>query len=144
MAAERTLAIIKPDAMTKGVIGQFINRIEENGLKVVAMRMQQLTKDKAEGFYAVHKDKPFFGDLVKFMTSGPVVVMCLEGKDAIAKWRTVMGATDPAKAAEGTIRADFGTDIQCNASHGSDAPETAKFEVAYFFEPTDLVKYEWD
>lgn len=144
MAAERTLAIIKPDAMCKGVIGQFINRIEENGLKVVAMRMQQLTKDKAEGFYAVHKDKPFFGDLVKFMTSGPVVVMCLEGKDAIAKWRTVMGATDPAKAALGTIRADFGTDIQCNASHGSDAAETAKFEIAYFFESGDLVKYEWD
>jgi nucleoside-diphosphate kinase len=144
MAAERTLAIIKPDAMTKGVIGQFINRIEENSLKVVAMRMQHLSKDKAEGFYSVHKDKPFFGDLVKFMTSGPVVVMCLEGKDAIAKWRTVMGATDPAKAAEGTIRADFGTDIQCNASHGSDAPETAKFEIAYFFESNDLVKYEWD
>lgn len=144
MAAERTLAIIKPDALTKGVIGQFINRIEENGLKVVAMRMQQLSKEKAEGFYAVHKDRPFFGDLVKFMTSGPVVVMCLEGKDAIAKWRTVMGATDPAKAAEGTIRADFGTDIQCNASHGSDAAETAKFEIAYFFESNDLVKYEWD
>jgi nucleoside-diphosphate kinase len=144
MAAERTLAIIKPDAMTKGVIGQFINRIEENGLKVVAMRMQQLSKDKAEGFYAVHKDKPFFKDLVKFMTSGPVVVMCLEGKDSIAKWRAVMGATDPAKAAEGTIRADFGTDIQCNASHGSDAAETAKFEIAYFFEPTDIIKYEWD
>jgi nucleoside-diphosphate kinase len=144
MAVERTLAIIKPDAMCKGVIGQFINRIEENGLKVVAMRMQQLTKDKAEGFYAVHKDKPFFGDLVKFMTSGPVVVMCLEGTGAIAKWREVMGATDPAKAAEGTIRADFGTDIQCNASHGSDAVDTAKFEIAYFFEPADIVKYEWD
>ena len=144
MAVERTLAIIKPDALTKGVIGQFINRIEENGLKVVAMRMQHLSKDKAEGFYAVHKDRPFFGDLVKFMTSGPVVVMCLEGKDAIAKWRSVMGATDPAKAAEGTIRADFGTDIQCNASHGSDAAETAKLEIAYFFESNDLVKYEWD
>lgn len=144
MTAEKTLAIIKPDALTKGVIGQFINRIEENGLKVVAMRMQHLSKDKAEGFYAVHKDKPFFKDLVKFMTSGPVVVMALEGKDAIAKWRKVMGATDPAKAEEGTIRADFGTDIQCNASHGSDAPETAKFEISYFFEPTDVVKYEWD
>lgn len=144
MASEKTLAIIKPDAMTKGVIGQFINRIEENSLKVVAMRMQQLSKEKAEGFYAVHKDKPFFKDLVKFMTSGPVVVMCLEGKDAIAKWRKVMGATDPAKAEAGTIRADFGTDIQCNASHGSDGPETAKFEIAYFFEPTDVVKYEWD
>lgn len=144
MTAEKTLAIIKPDAMTKGVIGQFINRIEENGLKVVAMRMQHLSKDKAEGFYAVHKDKPFFKDLVKFMTSGPVVVMALEGKDAIAKWRKVMGATDPAKAEAGTIRADFGTDIQCNASHGSDASETAKFEISYFFEPTDVVKYEWD
>ncbi len=144
MAVERTLAIIKPDAMTKGVIGQIINRIEENGLKVVAMRMQQLGKDRAEGFYAVHKDKPFFKDLVKFMASGPVVIMCLEGKGAIAKWRDVMGVTDPAKAAAGTIRADFGTDIQCNASHGSDAPETAKFEVAYFFEPSDIVKYEWD
>lgn len=144
MTAEKTLAIIKPDAMTKGVIGQFINRIEENGLKVVAMRMQHLSKDKTEGFYAVHKDKPFFKDLVKFMTSGPVVVMALEGKDAIAKWRSVMGATDPAKAEAGTIRADFGTDIQCNASHGSDAVETAKFEISYFFEPTDVVKYEWD
>lgn len=144
MASERTLAIIKPDAMCKGVIGQIINRIEECGLKVVALRMQQLTKERAEGFYAVHKDKPFFKDLVKFMTSGPVVVMCLEGKGTIAKWRGVMGVTDPAKADVGTIRADFGTDIQCNATHGSDAVDTAKFEVAYFFEPSDIVKYEWD
>lgn len=144
MATEKTLAIIKPDAMCKGVIGQIVNRIEENGLKVVAMRMMQLTKDKTEGFYAVHKDKPFFKDLVKFMASGPVVVMCLEGSGAIAKWRSTMGATDPAKAEAGTIRADFGTDIQCNACHGSDAPDTAKFEIAYFFEPSDIVKYEWD
>ncbi|PIR20258.1 MAG: nucleoside-diphosphate kinase [Deltaproteobacteria bacterium CG11_big_fil_rev_8_21_14_0_20_47_16] len=144
MAAERTLAIIKPDALEKGVIGQIVNRMEENDLKVVAMRMMQLSKEKAEGFYAVHKDKPFFGELVTFMTSGPVVVMCLEGKDAVAKWRTVMGATDPSKAAEGTVRADFGTDIQCNATHGSDAAETAKQEIAYFFENSDIVKYEWN
>ncbi len=144
MGLERTLAIIKPDALTKGVIGQIVDRIESNGLQVVAMRMMHLSTEKAQGFYAVHKDRPFFNELVTFMTSGPVVVMALEGNNAITKWRNLMGATDPAKANPGTIRADFGTDIQCNASHGSDSMDTAKFEVAYFFEPSDVCKYEWN
>ncbi len=140
---ERTLGIIKPDAVQKGVIGAIMNRIEEHELKVVGVKMLQLDKRRAEGFYAVHKAKPFFGPLVEFMTSGPVVVLALEGSEAIKKWRDVMGPTDSAKASEGTIRGDFGTDIQCNAVHGSDAPETAKFEISYFFEPHDIVSYEW-
>lgn len=143
MAVERTLAIIKPDALEKGIIGDVIQRMEEHNLKVIGGKMLKLTKEKAEGFYAVHKGKPFFNDLVKFMSSGPCFVLCLEGDGAIAKWREVMGATDPEQAAEGTIRSDFGTNIQCNAVHGSDAPDTAKFEVGYFFEPHELVKYEW-
>jgi nucleoside-diphosphate kinase len=143
MSKERTLAMIKPDAIQKGVIGEVMNRIEEHELKIVGVKMLHLNKERAEGFYAVHKGKPFFAPLVEFMTSGPIVAMCLEGEDAIKKWRDVMGPTDSTKAPEGTIRGDYGTDIQCNAVHGSDAADTAKFEVSYFFEPHEIVAYEW-
>lgn len=143
MPKERTLAIIKPDAVQKGIIGEVANRIEANELKIIGLKMLHLNKDRAEGFYAVHKGKAFFADLVKFMTSGPVVVLALEGDGAIIKWRQVMGPTDSTKAPEGTIRGDYGADIQCNAVHGSDAPETAKFEIGYFFESHELVSYEW-
>ena len=143
MALEKTLAIIKPDALEKGVIGEICKRIEEGGLKIVGMKMLQLTPKRAEGFYAVHQGKPFFASLVKFMSSGPGVVMCLEGENAIKRWRDLMGATDPEKAAAGTIRKDFGTNIERNATHGSDASDTARFEVAYFFESGELVHYEW-
>ena len=130
---ERTLAIIKPDAVAAGLIGQIIKRIEDEGIKITAMRMEQLTDRKAEGFYYVHRDKPFFSSLAKFMTSGPCVLMALEGSDVILQWRKLMGATDPAKADTGTIRKDFGSSIERNASHGSDAKDTASFEVHYFF-----------
>jgi nucleoside-diphosphate kinase len=143
MAIERTLSIVKPDGIAKGVIGQVVSRLESAGLKPIAMRMTQLSRAEAEGFYAVHKARPFFADLVKFMTSGPVLLMVLEGENAIARNREVMGATDPKKAAEGTIRRDFATDIEKNTVHGSDAPETARFEVAYFFRGIDLHPYEW-
>jgi nucleoside-diphosphate kinase len=143
MAIERTLSIVKPDGVAKGVIGQVVSRLESAGLKPIAMRMAQLSRAEAEGFYAVHKARPFFADLVKFMTSGPVLLMVLEGANAIARNREVMGATDPKKAAEGTIRRDFATDIEKNTVHGSDAPETARFEVAYFFRGIDLHPYEW-
>lgn len=143
MATERTLAIIKPDALEKGIIGDIIQRMEEHNLKVVGGKLLKLDKGRAEGLYAVHKTKPFFKDLVTFMSSGPCFVLCLEGEGAIKTWREVMGATNPEEAVEGTIRADFGTDIQCNAVHGSDAPETAKFEISFFFEPNDIVQYEW-
>lgn len=143
MAIERTLAIIKPDALEKGIIGEICQRIEDANLKIVGIRMQKLSAQRAEGFYAVHKGKPFFESLVKFVTSGPVVVLCLEGENAIAAWRQTMGVTNPEEAAEGTIRRDFGTTIERNAVHGSDAPDTAKFEVAYFFEPGEIVQYEW-
>lgn len=143
MAAERTLAIIKPDALEKGIIGEVCRRIEDANLKIVGMKMLSLSPKRAEGFYAVHKEKPFFESLVRFMISGPVVVLCLEGEGAIAKWRQTMGATNPEEAAQGTIRCDFGTTIERNAVHGSDAPETAKFEIAYFFEPGEVVSYEW-
>lgn len=143
MAVERTLAIIKPDALEKGIIGEVVKRIDDASLKIVGMKMLAMNKSRASGFYAVHKDKPFFESLVEFMSSGPCIVMALEGADAIAKWRKTMGVTDPEQAEEGTIRGDFGTTIQCNAVHGSDAPETAKFEIAYFFEPNEIVKYEW-
>ena len=133
MAIERTLSIIKPDAVAKNVIGKIYSRFESNGLKIVAAQMRQLSKAEAEGFYAVHKERPFFADLVKFMTSGPVMIQVLEGEGAIAKNRELMGATDPKKAAPGTIRADFAESIDANAVHGSDAPETAAVEVAYFF-----------
>ena len=133
MAVERTLSIIKPDAVAKNVIGRIYSRFETNGLKVIAARMLQLSRAEAEGFYAVHKGRPFFDDLVKFMISGPVMVQVLEGGDAIAKNRELMGATDPKQAAKGTIRADFADSIDANAVHGSDAVDTAKVEIAYFF-----------
>ncbi|HZA51700.1 MAG TPA: nucleoside-diphosphate kinase [Myxococcaceae bacterium] len=143
MAIERTLSIIKPDGLEKGVIGKIIARFEEKGLKPVAMRMQWLSQKEAEGFYAVHRERPFFRDLVTFMTSGPVVVMVLEGENAIAKNREVMGATNPAKADPGTIRKDFATDVEKNTVHGSDSPENAKAEIGYFFRETELHRYEW-
>jgi len=133
MAIERTLSIIKPDAVAKNVIGKIYSRFETNGLKIVAAQMRQLSQTEAEGFYAVHKERPFFKDLVSFMTSGPVMIQVLEGEGAILKNRELMGATDPKKAAAGTIRADFAESIDANAVHGSDAPETAAVEIAYFF-----------
>jgi nucleoside-diphosphate kinase len=133
MAVERTLSIIKPDAVAKNVIGQILARFEKAGLKVVAARMVHLSRKDAEGFYAVHKGRPFFNDLVEFMTTGPVMVQVLEGDNAILRNRDLMGATDPKKAAAGTIRADFAQSIDANAVHGSDAPETAMAEIAYFF-----------
>ena len=133
MAVERTLSIIKPDAVAKNVIGEIYARFEKAGLKVVAARMARLSRADAEGFYAVHKGRPFFNDLVDFMISGPVMIQVLEGEGAIAKNRDLMGATDPKKAAKGTIRADFAQSIDANAVHGSDAPETAATEISYFF-----------
>ncbi len=133
MAVERTLSIIKPDAVGKNIIGKIYSRFETNGLKIVAAKMRWLSKAEAEGFYAVHRERPFFNDLVAFMTSGPVMIQVLEGENAIAKNRELMGATDPKKAAPGTIRADFAQSIDANAVHGSDGPDTAKVEIAYFF-----------
>ncbi len=133
MAIERTLSIIKPDAVAKNVIGKIVSRFEAAGLKVVAAKLVHLSRNEAEQFYGVHKERPFFKDLVEFMISGPVFVQALEGEDAIAKNRDLMGATDPKKAAAGTIRADFADSIDANAVHGSDAPETAKNEIAFFF-----------
>lgn len=133
MAVERTLSIIKPDAVAKNVIGKIYSRFEMNGLKIIAARMAHLSRAEAEGFYAVHKERPFFKDLVDFMISGPVMIQVLEGEGAIAKNRDLMGATDPKKAAPGTIRADFAESIDANAVHGSDAPETAAVEIAYYF-----------
>jgi len=135
---ERTFAIIKPDAVAKKAAGAIIQRIEENGLDIVAMKRMQLTEQLARGFYAVHKERPFYGELVKFMTSGPVVVMVLEAPGAILKWRDLMGPTNSNEAPAGTIRGDFGTDIEQNASHGSDAPETARVEISYFFNATEI------
>jgi nucleoside-diphosphate kinase len=133
MAAERTLSIIKPDAVAKNVIGEILSRFEKAGLRIIAARMIHLSRQQAEGFYAVHRARPFFKDLVDFMISGPVMVQVLEGDNAIQKNRDLMGATDPKKADKGTIRADFAQSIDANAVHGSDAPETAKDEIAYFF-----------
>ena len=138
MAIERTLSIIKPDAVEKNHIGGIIAMIEAAGLKVKAMKMMHLSRPQAQGFYAVHKERPFFGELVEFMTRSPVVVMCLEGDNAIAKYREVMGATDPAKASANTIRKNFGASIGENACHGSDATDTAAFEVSYFFPGFDI------
>jgi len=138
VAVQRTLSIIKPDAVAKNVIGQIYSRFESAGLKVVAARMTQLSQAQAEGFYAVHRERPFFGDLVKFMTSGPVMIQVLEGDNAIQKNRDLMGATDPKKAAPGTIRADFADSIDANAVHGSDGPETAANEIAYFFPAVEV------
>ena len=133
MAVERTLSIIKPDAVAKNVIGQIYARFEKAGLKIIAARMAHLSRKDAEGFYAVHRGRPFFNDLVEFMISGPVMIQVLEGDSAIVKNRDLMGATDPKKAAPGTIRADFAQSIDANAVHGSDAPDTAQVEIAYFF-----------
>ena len=133
MAVERTLSIIKPDAVAKNVIGKIYSRFEDAGLEIVAAQMRLLSKSEAVGFYAVHRERPFFADLVKFMTSGPVMIQVLEGENAIAKNRELMGATDPKKANPGTIRADFASSIDANAVHGSDAPATAAVEIAYFF-----------
>ena len=132
-AVERTLSIIKPDAVAKNVIGKIYSRFESNGLKIVAAKMKHLTREEAEGFYAVHKERPFFAELVKFMTSGPVMVQVLEGENAVAKNRELMGATNPKEAAPGTIRADFASSIDANAVHGSDSLANAAIEVAYFF-----------
>jgi len=138
MALERTLSIIKPDAVAKNVVGEIYSRFEKGGLKIIAAKMQQLSRSEAEGFYAVHRERPFFKPLVDFMISGPVMIQVLEGEGAIVKNRDLMGATDPKKAAPGTIRADFAQSIDANAVHGSDAPETAKVEIAYFFSGTEI------
>jgi nucleoside-diphosphate kinase len=138
MAVERTLSIIKPDAVAKNVIGKIYSRFETNGLKIVAAQMRHLTRTEAEGFYAVHRERPFFKDLVSFMISGPVMIQVLEGPDAVAKNRELMGATDPKKADQGTIRADFATSIDANAVHGSDSAENAKIEIDYFFAPNNI------
>src|SRR5215468_8581541 len=138
MPVERTLSIIKPDAVKKNAIGQILARFEAAGLRIVAARMMHLSRGEAEGFYAVHRERPFFKDLVEFMISGPVLVQVLEGDNAIAKNRDLMGATDPKKAAKGTIRADFADSIDANAVHGSDGPDTAKTEIAYFFKPNEV------
>jgi len=138
MALERTFSIVKPDGVARNLIGQVLARFEKAGLRVVAARMQHLSQRDAEGFYAVHSARPFFKDLVKYMTSGPVLLQVLEGENAIAKNREIMGATDPKKAAPGTIRADFAESIEANTVHGSDAPETAAKEIAYFFRETEI------
>ncbi|MCY1023705.1 MULTISPECIES: nucleoside-diphosphate kinase [Pyxidicoccus] len=143
MAIERTLSIIKPDGLEKGVIGKIISRFEEKGLKPVAIRLQQLSQKEAEGFYAVHKARPFFKDLVQFMISGPVVLMVLEGENAVLGNRDIMGATNPAQAAAGTIRKDFATSIDKNTVHGSDSLENAKNEIAYFFRETEIQPYPY-
>jgi nucleoside-diphosphate kinase len=130
---ERTFAIIKPDAVERRLVGKILSRIEDAGFTIRGMRMHHLTKREAEGFYAVHRERPFFGGLTDFMSSGPVVLLALEAPDAIKRWRNLMGATDPAKADAGTLRKEFGTNIERNATHGSDAPETAAFELGYFF-----------
>lgn len=136
--AERTFAIIKPDAVRARAVGRILARIEDGGFTIHAMRLVHLTKPEAEGFYAVHQARPFFGSLTDFMSSGPCVVLALEAPDAIVKWRTLMGATDPSKADPGTLRKDFGTSIEHNATHGSDAPDTAAFELGYFFRGVEL------
>jgi len=139
MAIERTLSIIKPDGVQKNAIGEILRRFEANDLKIVALRMTNLSRQEAEGFYAVHKERPFFGSLTEFMSSGPIVVSVLEGYNAIQKNRDLMGATNPAEAKEGTIRKDFADNIEVNTVHGSDGPETAKTEIAYFFPEIDLI-----
>lgn len=138
MAVERTLSIIKPDAVAKNVVGKIYSRFESNGLRIVAAKMAWLSRAEAEGFYAVHRERPFFKDLVSFMISGPIMIQVLEGENAIAKNRELMGATDPKKAAAGTIRADFADSIDANAVHGSDSPQTATVEIAYFFPQSNV------
>lgn len=143
MAVERTFSIVKPDGVEKGIIGKVIARFEESGLKPVAMRFHWMSTRDAEGFYQVHRSRPFFRDLVNFMTSGPSVLMVLEGENAIAKNREIMGATDPAKAAPGTLRREFATNVERNTVHGSDSPENAKTEIAFFFRETEVHTYSW-
>jgi nucleoside-diphosphate kinase len=139
MASERTLAIVKPDAVAKGASGEILRRIEAKGLRIIALKKLQLSEQLARGFYAVHKQRPFYKDLVSFMSSGPVVVAALEGENAVSVWRELMGPTDSAKAPAGTVRCDFGTDIERNAVHGSDATATAKLEIAYFFDAGEIL-----
>jgi nucleoside-diphosphate kinase len=139
LTTEQTLAIIKPDAVGRGLTGEILKRIHEANFRIIATKSLRLTKVEAEGFYAVHRGKPFFAPLTDFMSSGKIVVLVLEAENAIARWRDVMGATDPAKAASGTIRREFGTSIQNNCTHGSDAPETAAFEISYFFSGHELL-----
>ena len=139
MAVERTLSIIKPDAVKKNAIGRILARFEAAGLKIIAARMMLLSRTQAEGFYAVHRERPFFAGLVTFMTEGPVITMVLEREEAIAKWREIMGATNPANAADGTIRKRFAENIERNAVHGSDAPETAQLEILFFFSSSELI-----
>ena len=139
MALERTFAIIKPDAVGRGLQGEILSRIHKAGFRIVAIRSMRLTKDEAGGFYAVHRERPFFGELTDFMSSGKIIAMVLEAEGAIAKWRDAMGATDPKKAAPGTLRHDLGTSIGANVTHGSDAPDTAAFEISYFFAGYELI-----
>ena len=139
MAKERTLAIIKPDAVARGLEGEILSRIHQAGFQIVAIESRRLSRAEAEGFYAVHKDRPFFAELTNFMSSGKVIILALEAENAIARWRELMGATDPAKAAPGTLRQLFGTSIQNNCTHGSDGPETAAFELGYFFSGRQLI-----
>ena len=139
MALERTFAMIKPDAVGRGLQGEILSRIHKAGFRIVAIRSMRLTKDEAGGFYAVHRERPFFGELTDFMSSGKIIAMVLEAEGAIAKWRDAMGATDPKKAAPGTIRHDLGTSIGNNVTHGSDAPDTAAFEISYFFAGYELI-----
>ncbi|MGB9667796.1 MAG: nucleoside-diphosphate kinase [Thermosulfidibacteraceae bacterium] len=136
---ERTLAIIKPDAVSRNLIGKIVAMIEEAGIKIVAMKMLKLTKEEAECFYYVHREKPFFDSLTDFMSSGPIVVLVLEGEEVISRWRKLMGATDPAKAEDGTIRKLYGIDVEKNSVHGSDSPESAKYEISYFFSSLEIV-----
>src|SRR5947208_5525426 len=143
MANKRTLAILKPVSLQSGVVGKILTKLEEAGLKPVAMKMRHLTQQEAEGFYAVHRERPFFRSLVQYMTSGPVIVQVLEGEDAVARNREVMGATNPANAAPGTIRKLFAKSIEANSVHGSDSAENARTEIAYFFAQNELVRYDW-
>jgi nucleoside-diphosphate kinase len=143
MALERTFSIVKPDGVARNLIGEVYRRFEQAGLRVVAARMVHLSQREAEGFYAVHRERPFFRDLVNYMTSGPVMLQVLEGDNAIAKNREIMGATDPAKATAGTLRKDFATNVEKNTVHGSDSADNAKIEIAYFFRETEIQKYDW-
>ena len=143
MATQRTLSLIKPDGLEKGIIGKIVARFEEKKLKPVAMKLVRLTQVQAEGFYAVHRERPFFKSLCQFMTSGPILAMVLEGENAVAKNREIMGATDPKKADAGTLRKDFATDVEKNTVHGSDSPENAAIEIAYFFGQLEVQPYDW-
>ena len=140
MAIERTFSIVKPNAVQKNVVGEILSRFESKGLRIAAAKLTRLSREKAEGFYIEHKDRPFFQGLIHFMTSGPVLLMCLEGENAVVLNREIMGATDPAKAAAGTIRKDFADDIEANAVHGSDSPKSAERELAYFFDKAEIQK----